>query len=61
VCRFARVIVIDFVYEVIPASSSLAWANEPRMSQLVNRYRVERAAIPAMSAMPRKRKEALYL
>jgi len=28
VCRFTRVIVIDFVYEVIPASSSLAWANE---------------------------------
>ena len=32
--RLTRVIVIDFVYEVIPASSSLAWANEPRMSQL---------------------------
>ena len=32
--RFTRVIVINFVYEVIPASSSLAWANEPRMSQL---------------------------
>ena len=29
-------------------------------SAVVNRYRVERAAIPAMSAMPRKRKKARY-
>ena len=27
----------------------------------VNRYRVQRAAIPAMSAMPRKRKKALQV